>query len=179
MEYPGEDEGTGGEGAIHCHGLAWDSDPNDPTARFKQNNFFFVSLFDHMYSRGYVENMVDNDEVAMCGCIEDMPVTVARADCTQIDVDQTWLLNYDDNGLLEASPKADSLTVNFNACKGKLPDGTNAGNDLGAHVNRLVIQGRMTTEVQDVINKVLVGYAEDDNDDDDVICQAAVAAYSP
>lgn len=179
MAYPGEDEATGGEGAIHCHGLAWDSDPNDPTARFRFNNFFYVSLYDHMYTRGYVENMIDSDFVPMCGCTEVMP-EVARADCTQIDVDHTFLLNTDANGYLTAAPKQGSLTVNFNACRGKkFGTNENANNDLASYVNKFVIQGRMDELTRDTIYQTLIGYAENDNDDNDVICSAAVAAYTP
>jgi hypothetical protein len=53
-----------GEGAIHCHGLAWSNDVNDRTARYKGNNLFFVSMYDHMYQRGYVKNIPG---APMCG----------------------------------------------------------------------------------------------------------------
>ena len=53
-----------GEGAIHCHGLAWSNDVTDHTARYKANNIFFVSMYDHMYQRGYVENIPG---APMCG----------------------------------------------------------------------------------------------------------------
>ena len=46
-----------GEGAVHCHGLAWANDPADASSRYKGNSLFFVSMFDHMYQRGYVENI--------------------------------------------------------------------------------------------------------------------------
>lgn len=46
-----------GEGAIHCHGFAWSNDANDGSARYKANNLFFVSMYDHMHNRGYVENV--------------------------------------------------------------------------------------------------------------------------
>lgn len=173
MAYPGEDEATGGEGAMHCHGLAWDSDPTDPTSRFRFNNFFYVSIYDHMYSRGYVENVVDSDFVPMCGCTEDMPV-VARADCTQIDIDTIFLLNLDQNGFMTVS--LDQLTVNFNSCKGTdYATGENANNDLASHVNKLVLEGRIDPAVQSVIYETLVGYAEPgNNDDNDAICSAVL-----
>jgi hypothetical protein len=53
-----------GEGAIHCHGLAWSNDVNDRTARYKSNNLFYVSMYDHMYQRGYVKNIPG---APMCG----------------------------------------------------------------------------------------------------------------
>jgi hypothetical protein len=60
--FPGDN--NDGEGAIHCHGLAWGNDVNDHTARYKANNLFFVSMYDHMYQRGYVENIPG---APMCG----------------------------------------------------------------------------------------------------------------
>ena len=33
------------EGDIHCHGLAWADDENDFSSRFKNNNFFYVSMY--------------------------------------------------------------------------------------------------------------------------------------
>ena len=47
----------GDEGATHCHGLAWANDVDDASARYKGNNLFFVAMYDHMYQRGYVENV--------------------------------------------------------------------------------------------------------------------------
>ncbi len=46
-----------GEGAIHCHGFAWSNDVQNASARYKANNLFFVSMYDHMHNRGYVENV--------------------------------------------------------------------------------------------------------------------------
>ena len=62
LVYPGD--GDAGEGAIHCHGLAWSNNINDHTARYKANNLFFVSMYDHMYQRGYVKNIPG---APMCG----------------------------------------------------------------------------------------------------------------
>ena len=58
------EDNNNGEGAIHCHGLAWSNDENDHTARYKANNLFFVSMYDHMYQRGYVQNIPG---APMCG----------------------------------------------------------------------------------------------------------------
>jgi hypothetical protein len=38
-------------------GFAWAEDTNDPSFVYRGNNLFFVSLYDHMYVRGYVENI--------------------------------------------------------------------------------------------------------------------------
>jgi hypothetical protein len=40
------------------------SDPTDPSARFKGNNLFYISIYDHMYQRVYVHN------IPMCACVE-------------------------------------------------------------------------------------------------------------
>ena len=55
------------EGPVHCHGFAWSPDDNETTSRYKANALFFVSMFDHMYTRGYVENIPGSP---MCGCVE-------------------------------------------------------------------------------------------------------------
>ena len=60
--FPGDNQE--GEGSIHCHGFAWSNNANDHTARYKANNLFFVSMYDHMYQRGYVKNIPG---APMCG----------------------------------------------------------------------------------------------------------------
>lgn len=55
------------EGPIHCHGFAWSTDTQETTSRYKANALFFVSMYDHMYQRGYVENVPGSP---MCGCVE-------------------------------------------------------------------------------------------------------------
>ena len=63
--FPGDN--NNGEGAIHCHGFAWSNDDMDILARYKANNLFYVSMYDHMYQRGYVRNIPG---APMCGCLE-------------------------------------------------------------------------------------------------------------
>jgi hypothetical protein len=79
------------EAPVHCHGFAWEDDSNSPSGMYKGNNLFFVSMYDHMYQRGYVKEVPG---APMCGCSEQMPV-VSRADCTQLEVVQSFLLQYD------------------------------------------------------------------------------------
>ena len=67
-------------------GFAWAEDENDPSYVYRGNNLFFVSLFDHMYTRGYVSNIAG---APMCACAEQMP-TVSRSDCTQIDFESEY-----------------------------------------------------------------------------------------
>jgi len=158
------------EGDVHCHGFAWSKDENDFTSRLKYNNFFYVSLYDHLYKRGYVENMVDSNAAPMCGCIEDMS-PVSRADCTQIDAGLTFTIKYDGISTVEAIPKENDLDVNFNACQGTDPrTGENQNNDLASYVYRLYLEGKITEEKKDFIYKTLVGYAEPDENHNEEAC---------
>ena len=58
------EDNADGEGSIHCHGFAWSNDVNDRTSRYRGNNLFYVSMYDHMYQRGYVKNIPG---APMCG----------------------------------------------------------------------------------------------------------------
>ena len=55
------------EGPVHCHGFAWSPDKQETTSRYKANALFFISMYDHMYQRGYVGNIPGSP---MCGCVE-------------------------------------------------------------------------------------------------------------
>ena len=49
--------------------------------------FYYVSMYEHMYQRGYVRNVPG---APMCGCcLEKMPV-VTRSDCTEIEAIEIW-----------------------------------------------------------------------------------------
>jgi len=143
------------EGAVHCHGLAWGNN-NGAEDTFKGNNLFYVSMYDHMYTRGYVEEV---QGAPMCGCIENMPV-VSRADCTQVDVDQSVTVTYDkDTTLLTATGTI--TEIEFNSCQGA--DNTN--NDLAAYYQQLVNDGKATTGEKAEFDKYIVG----ENNCDDAI----------
>ena len=160
------------EGAIHCHGLAWGEDVNGFEAKMKYNNLFYVSMYDHMYTRGYVEKMVPDEYVPMCGCIEDMP-PVSRADCTEVTVTQTFYLSLDAGNYFDAEPGTD-LNVSFSACKGiDFVNGAAANNDLASYANVLVRDGKMKTRVQKAIFDTLVGFkAPGDNANEDSCSRA-------
>lgn len=145
-------DGDEEEGPIHCHGVAWATDDNDPSSRMRFNNLFFVSLYDHMYQRGYVGDVFTPGNTAgvpMCGCIEEMPV-VSRSDCTQINAEMTVVLDLNKDGHLTAGVASD-LEVNFNACQGE------TNNDLASYVDKLVGKGKMSKGTQLKISEVLVG----------------------
>ena len=135
------------EGPIHCHGFAWANDESDTIARYKANNLFFVSMYDHMHQRGYVRNIPG---APMCGCVEKMPI-VSRSDCTQVDVTERFKFKKSSTtGFVGEIYQAD---VEFNACQGA--DNTN--NDLAAYYQRLVNENKVTTAQQDVFSKYITG----------------------
>lgn len=180
VAFPGQEEGD-----IHCHGIAWASDTNDATAQLKFNNWFYVSMYDHMYKRGYVEQLLAGNPEAidkvgidalppMCGCMEDMPV-VSRSDCTEIVATQNFMLNVDDDMLLSAMPEG-ALKINFESCNGiDYNDGAAAGNDLASYVNVLHRDDKLSDATREKIFEHLVGYEEPGDNENEAACQAAVA----
>jgi hypothetical protein len=124
-----------------------------------------------MYTRGYVEKTVTNvDDIPMCGCIENLS-PVSRADCTQVDVTLTFTFNLDVNGLL-AVEAGDNLNVEFNECKGvNAATGRGKNNDLSAHVNKLVIDGKMTEKMKMNAYDILVGYADPNQNQNEPACR--------
>jgi len=133
-----------GEGAIHCHGFAWDNDDYSAYSRYKANNLFFVSMYDHMHQRGYVENIPG---MPMCGCMDQMPMAT-RSDCTQVDVEEDWEARHDGTSLVA---KLTKVEIDFNACRGR----NNKNNDLWAMVARLYDQGRVTARQFGAVGRVL------------------------
>ncbi len=163
------------EGDIHCHGLAWADDSNDFTAQLRFNNFFYVSLYDHMYTRGYVETSVNSDSIGMCGCIEDMP-PVSRADCTEIEASATFTITFTAADKFVATTE-DDLAVEFNACQGTNPsNGDDANNDLASYVYRLHGDGKVDDTVKNKVFETLVGYEQPGNNDNEEACEAAYEA---
>jgi hypothetical protein len=138
----------GSEGATHCHGFAWTENAMDTNALFKGNTLFHVSLFDHLYTRGYVKNVPG---APMCGCVEQMPI-VSRADCTQAQLVQHTTFAFTDNSSVDVTPSG-KWEVQFNACRGI--NGNN--NNLLAHYALLVQQGRATQGDLEVLSQTVVG----------------------
>jgi len=143
--YP-EDNGNG-EGSIHCHGFAWADDEYDPTSRYKANNLFFVSMYDHMHQRGYVKNIPG---MPMCGCLDQMPL-VTRSDCTQVDLTEDWEVNYDGDAFTLHMTKVE---VDFNACQGR----DNNNNNLWAYAARLFDEGKMTRHEFGKVGRALTNH---------------------
>jgi hypothetical protein len=136
------------EGPVHCHGFAWSTEEQEITTRYKANALFFVSMYDHMYQRGYVGSIPGSP---MCGCVEHMPV-VTRADCTQTNVQEyyTFSQNVDQSGFTSA---VDGIKLQFQACQGA----NNKNNDLEAFVQQLVNDGKLSTTEQDIFSEHVIG----------------------
>jgi len=113
-----------GEKEIHCHGLAWEgNDDSSPTYAYRANTLYFVSLYDHLYTRGYVENVAG---APMCGCLEEMP-TVSRSDCSYPEVDEEFRVRIEANGEVTKMSQL-NVEIDFEACNG------NTANDLYSYV---------------------------------------------
>ncbi|KAL7528787.1 hypothetical protein ACHAXR_004262 [Thalassiosira sp. AJA248-18] len=144
MVFP--EDNNNGEGAIHCHGFAWADDEQDSISRYKANNLFFVSMYDHMHQRGYVKNIPG---MPMCGCMEQMPLAT-RSDCTQVDLTEDWRMDFD-GASNTFSGTLEKVEVDFNACRGR--NGRN--NDLWAYAARLYDEERMTRHQFSAVGRVL------------------------
>jgi len=144
--YPGDN--ADGEGSIHCHGFAWSNDEGHPSARYKANNLFFVSMYDHMHQRGYVKN---TPGAPMCACADQMP-TVSRSDCTQIEVQETYKLTYDAT-VKQFTGEISQIEIDFESCKGF--DNTN--NNLAAYVTRMTRENHINSDQRHDLMKYIVG----------------------
>lgn len=79
-----------------------------------------------------------------------MPV-VTRSDCTQADITEDYTFVKDPSAGITAS--IDAVTVAFNACQGA----NNQNNDLTAHVQQLVDDGKLSTTEQGIFQERVVG----------------------
>jgi len=162
--YPNDDAP---ENDIHCHGLAWGAEENDFSRQLLFNNFFYVSLYDHMYTRGYVERTIpdDPDDFRMCDCLENMP-PVSRSDCTEVAINPFIISRSSDGGSVTANAP-ESLDVEFNACKG-----IGRSNDLSTYIKKLVRDGRMSEALKEQAWQTLVGYENPNDNNNEAACQA-------
>ncbi len=200
--YPGD----GTENDLHCHGLAWaqeDLAAGDINAKAKWNNLFFVSLYDHLYQRGYVNSITDDPliagEQAMCGCVEDMN-PVARADCTEAIGRVSYTAVQDGpGGPLTVRPVADSFYIEFRACEGydyiedfgpeeyaanpNAADLEESNNDLAAFVYRLYLEGKIDEDRVNAFEQTIIGYRDpsvnDGDEEREAACKAAFEEKYP
>ena len=138
------------EAPIHCHGFAWTDELSDPSAIYRGNNLFFVSMYDHLNQRGYVKEVPG---APMCGCSEQMPV-VSRTDCTQLEVVQSFQFDYDG---LSFVAKVTNVNIAFKQCTGVDQTGKEDNNDLWSHVNRLYIEGKIAEKNLVALTTQIVG----------------------
>jgi len=153
------------EGPIHCHGFAWSKNDDAAMSRYKANNLFYVSMYDHMYTRGYVRAVPG---APMCGCAEDMPI-VSRADCTEMDIEETW--RYHHVAGVGFSVSLRNVDIAYNACQGA----NNNNNDLEAYIERLVDEGEFKENHFERIKENIVG---DGNCDDAIANLLAEKGYA-
>lgn len=131
-----------GESAIHCHGFGWSTDDMHTTSRYKANNLFYVSMYDHMYKRGYVRPIPGSP---MCGCLENMPV-VTRSDCTQVDVMEAYKLRYDASSNTFGGSII-YVNVDYNSCQG-----ITSNNNLMDYLRRLADDGEIPMDTVAYVN---------------------------
>jgi len=198
--YPGD----GTENDLHCHGFAWgmESDEHDLNTDMKWNNLFFVSMYDHMVTRGYVESITNDPLIAgsqaMCGCVEEM-APIARADCTEIKGRTNTTLAVSGEGRIQVDFVPGSFTVEFEACRGYdyvegfgpedyeiAPNAAEldaSNNDLSAFMYRLYLEGKIDEGHTEAFAETIIGYKnpEVNNGDDkrEAACAAAFNATFP
>lgn len=191
--YPGQDT----EKQIHCHGIAWGDDltTHDINAAARFNTLFYVSLEDHLKTRGYVESLANDPNLAveqpMCGCVEDM-APVARADCSQAVGNAEYKVTFGNDGLLEVTADPATFELQFEACEGfKFTESVSPddyaisgrqglkgrNNDLSAMIFKLYLKGDISAEKMGLAENTLVGLRRpnDTNNDRDraEVCEDA------
>lgn len=163
-----------GDEQIHCHGFAWSDEADDLEHALRFNNFFYVMMHDHFYTRGYVESAIPSSTtMEMCGCIEQMN-PVSRADCSEVAPKSfEFEIKYDVNiGELTVVPT--KAEFKFQACTGVNPaTGVAKDNDLASKAHKLLLEGKMSAEVKDEIFSVVVGHNNVDDNTNEAACEAA------
>jgi len=195
--YPGDKT----EKDLHCHGISWGEESNYIQNKGKWNNLFYVSLYDHMYQRGYVESLTEDPliegEIPMCGCIEEM-APVARADCQEVVATTNTTLTMDqESGTFVVHHVDGTFEMEFESCEGykfdedATPDNYEAekdglraqDNDLAGYVFKMWLQGNIGDEKVDLIKETLIGYERSDLGNNDnkrqEACEEAFKARFP
>jgi len=208
--YPNEQTDQEREQDLHCHGVSWstmEQEFGDVNNDAKWNNLFYVSMYDHLFKRGYVDSVTDAPEFmgeqAMCGCVEDMN-PVARADCTEaIGLANYTMYQDEETGVLALAYNEDSFYIEFRACEGleykdeeitpadfEEVDGNynklgmrRKTNDLSAFIYRQYLEGKTDEGAIEKYEETVVGYRfpEVNNNDDEreKVCKAAFEEKYP
>jgi len=200
--YPGDTT----EQDLHCHGISWGDDSDsgyDINSSAKWNSLFYVSMYDHMYKRGYVESITNDSKIAgdhaMCNCIEEMP-PVARADCNEVVGITNYQVSFDSESKhIKIDPTPDTFELSFQACEGykfvedfspedyALDNDSNElrseDNDLAAFVFRQYLEGKIDESHVAIVEETLAGYRKPEVKNSDQkreqACQAAFEKKFP
>lgn len=123
----------------YCTGFAWGDDEGRAEAALKGNTLFHVAMAEHVYSKGFVEEIPG---APMCGCIEKMPVVTEVPSCTDIEVTQQVTVRFD-HIIDEIIAEVDVSSVKTTNCDGK---------SLPEHYATLSTSGE-----QEALGKIIVG----------------------
>jgi hypothetical protein len=123
-----------------------------------------MSLFDHLYQRGYSDSITDHKLIAgqqaMCGCVEEMN-PVARADCTEAVGTVHYAASQEEDGAFTVQFVSGTFKLTFQACEGydsvedfEPEDSAEFGaeglttsiNDLSALVFRQYLEGKLNED---------------------------------
>jgi len=171
------------ENDLHCHGISWSNDFSgyDINTLGRWNTLFYVSMYDHLFKRGYVNSITDYPGIQgkkqpLCGCVEDM-APVARADCSEVVGLASYTATVDpETKRLKIDPVGDSFKLKFRACEGfdysdltreefeagEKEDLNGKDNDLSAFVYKQYLEGKIGEDQVAVVEETLVGYRDPD-----------------
>jgi len=139
------------EGETHCHGFAWPNDIEDANHRYRGNLLFFVSMLDHLDTRGYAREVPG---APMCSCIEKMPV-VSRSDCTEVVVSETYKFTFNLSAPHLNEAELTDIDVEFIACNGE------TNNDLRSRFDKLDGDGMVDSSAKTYFDEHIVGDCDD------------------
>jgi len=134
------------EGDTHCHGFAWPDKKMDANYRYRGNVLFFVSMQDHLNTRGYAGAVPG---APMCSCVEKMPV-VSRADCTEVGVEETYTFEFSS---VQTEVQISDISISFNQC---------TNNNLEDRFKELAAEGDVTVSASDHFHRHIVGDCDED-----------------
>ena len=158
--FPGESEGD-----MHCHGFAWSDNMEDGMTKYIGNNFFYVSMYDHLYTRGYVNNIPSQE---MCGCIEEM-APMSRSDCTELAVTEKIGIKIGKEGIEKVYKFPD---IEFNACTGSPKN-----NDLYSYAYKLYSQRKLSLDKLNKIREHLFGWRGQGNEEESACFTHGIQKY--
>ena len=127
------------EGDAHCHGFAWSNKEDSTSYRYRGNTLFYVSMYDHLSQRGYVREVPG---APMCSCLDQMPA-VSESDCTEMDIEETYVFNFD-----TLTARISNVNIDFNAC---------TNNELRDRFDEIHAAGDTTDVEKEVFDQFIVG----------------------